>query len=536
MKLRKDIMKIALLQMNPTMGNLAKNTQTILNFVCKAKKEGASILVTSAFALSGYHPKDLLLSQHFHQALNKQLEELKKHTQDFTLVVGHPIQIANQLFNTATIIQNGQFIHQYHQISPTHDKNNDPYFTQGKHPTVFEHSQLRIGILLGEDYHSETIINKTLDLKPHVIVSMNASPFVIDQRQKKLEIIKRQADQHHIPIAYINLVGGQDEYLLDGGSFALNSQGQIVAQAPFYEESLLVVDITKNDFVCGLMATVPSRLESIYQALALSIKDYVTKNNFTEVLIGLSGGIDSALTLAIARDALGHNKIKTVMMPSCYTSPVSLACAKQLAHNMGALHSHMDIWPIYQTIVATLKSEFAGQKEDTAEENIQARIRGMLLMALANKNKSLVLATGNKSELAVGYCTIYGDMVGGFAVLKDISKTLVYELANWRNSKEEIIPLEIINRAPSAELKPNQTDQDHLPSYEVLDAIMKCYMQEHASIEAIIAKGFLASDVKKVIAQLIKNEYKRQQGPIGPCITTYAFGKNWHYPITNHFV
>lgn len=529
-------MKIALLQMNPTMGNLAKNTQTILNFVYQAKKEGASILLTSAFALSGYHPKDLLLSEHFHQALNKQLEELKQQTQDFTLVVGRPTQIANQLFNTATIIQNGQCIHQYHQISSFNNKNNDPYFTQGKHPIVFEHGQLRIALLLGQDYHSETIINNTLNLKPHAIVSMNVVPFVVDQRSKDLETIKRQAKEHHIPIACINLVGGQDEYVFDGGSFALNSQGQLVAQAPFYQESLLVVDITKNDFADGLMATVPSRLESIYQALTLSLKDYVTKNKFAEVLIGLSGGIDSALTLAIAKDALGHQKIKTVMMPSCYTSPVSLACAKELAHNMGVLHSHIDIWPIYQKIVDTLKGEFAGQKEDTTEENIQARIRGMLLMALANKNKSLVLATGNKSELAVGYCTIYGDMVGGFAVLKDISKTLVYELANWRNSKEVIIPLEIINRAPSAELKPNQTDQDHLPSYEVLDAIVKCYMQEHASIEDIIAKGFLASDVKKVIAQLIKNEYKRQQGPIGPCITTDSFGKNWHYPITNHFV
>lgn len=536
MKLRDDIMKIALLQMNPIMGNLAKNTQTILSFVYKAKKEGVSILFTSAFALSGYHPKDLLLSEHFHQALKKELEELKKNTQDFTLIVGHPTKIAHQLFNTATIIQNGQCINQYHQISRPNDKHNYPYFTQGNHPIVFEHDNLRIGLLLDDDYRSEKIINKAVDLKPHLMVSMNASPFMIDQRQKNLEIIKCQGNLHHIPIAYINLVGGQDEYLFDGGSFALNNQGQLVAQAPFYEESLLVVDIIKNDFVGGFIATKPSRLESIYQALLLSTKDYVTKNNFAEVLIGLSGGIDSALTLAIAKDALGHNKVKTVMMPSCYTSPVSLACAKQLAHNMGVLHSHIDIWPIYQKIVEALKSEFTGQKEDATEENIQARIRGMLLMALSNKTKSLVLATGNKSELAVGYCTIYGDMVGGFAVLKDISKTLVYELANWRNKKEVIIPLEIIKRAPSAELKPNQTDQDNLPSYEVLDAIVTCYMEEHASIEEIIAKGFLASEVKKVITLLIKNEYKRQQGPIGPCVTTYAFGKNWHYPITNYFI
>lgn len=530
------MMVLALLQMNPTMGNLAKNTQAILNFVYEAKKENASILFTSSFALSGYHPKDLLLSDHFHQALNAQLEELKKHIQGITLIVGHPTKIANQIFNTATIIQNGQLINQYHQVSSPNDKNNYPYFSQGSHPIIFEHDHLRIGLLLGEDYLSEKIVNNIIDLKANLIVSMHALPFLIGQRQKYLDIVQHQAIQNHIPIAHINLVGGQDEYLFEGGSFALNSQGQCVAQAPFYEESLLALNITQNDFLWGSIATMPSHLESIYQALKLSIKDYVAKNNFATVLIGLSGGIDSALTLAIATDALGPHKVKTIMMPSCYTSQVSLISAKKLAHNMGVSHSHIDIWPIYQKIVDTLKNEFADQKEDTTEENIQARIRGMLLMALSNRTKSLVLATGNKSEMAVGYCTLYGDMVGGFAPLKDISKTLVYELANWRNSKEKIIPLEIIKRAPSAELKPNQTDQDNLPNYEVLDAIMTYYMEYHASIKDIIAKGFLASDVKKVITLLIKNEYKRQQGSIGPCMTTYAFGKDWHYPVTNHFI
>ncbi|WP_287708777.1 NAD+ synthase [Accumulibacter sp.] len=368
-----------------------------------------------------------------------------------------------------------------------------------------------------------------------VLLVLNASPYHIGKRERRTEVLRQRTASTGLPVVYANLAGGQDELVFDGGSFVLDSQGALCCQWAQFEETLGIVDFVDGQPQPGTIVPAPCLEAEIYQALLLGVRDYLGKNGFPGAIIGLSGGIDSALTLCIAVDALGADKVRAVMMPSPYTAEISLSDSREMVRLLGVRYDEIAIEPAMQTLGSMLDKQFAGLPADTTEENLQARIRGMILMAISNKTGSLVLTTGNKSEMAVGYCTLYGDMAGGFAVIKDIAKTLVYRLARWRNTVAYAIPERIINRPPSAELKPDQTDQDSLPPYEVLDAIVEAYMEKDLSPREIIARGHAEADVRRVVHLLKISEYKRRQSPVGIRVTQRGFGKDWRYPITNRY-
>ncbi|WP_028534204.1 NAD+ synthase [Paludibacterium yongneupense] len=529
-------MRIALAQFNPVVGDIAGNTQKILQLARQAMADGADVLVTPELALTGYSPEDLLLREHFYRACNDALDELLE-LDGITLVIGHPVRLGQERFNAATVLRDGNRLGQYHKMLLPNDEVFDEcrYFTPGAAPLVFEQNGVKVGVLICEDVWALDPAAEALDAGAEVVVVLNASPFHRNKVGTRHEVVRYRCEETGLPFVYVNLCGGQDELIFDGASFALNRAGQVVAQAPAYDESLLLVDMVDGDLQPSSRAVLPDTLESIYRALVVGVRDYIDKNGFPGVLLGLSGGIDSALTLAIACDALGAERVKAVMMPSRYTADISVDDSRDMVARLGVKYDEIAIWPMYQSFVAALAPSFAGLAEDTTEENLQARIRGMLLMALSNKSGKLVLTTGNKSEMTTGYCTLYGDMAGGFAVLKDVSKTLVYQLANWRNTLGEVIPERIITRPPSAELRPDQTDQDSLPPYDVLDAIMTLYVEENLSADEIVGRGFADADVGRVVRLLKINEYKRRQAPVGPRVTPRGFGKDWRYPITNRF-
>ncbi len=529
-------MRIALAQFNPVVGDIAGNTRKILDLAKAAMADGADILVTPELALTGYPPEDLLLRPHFYHSCNAAMDELLE-LDGITLVIGHPVRIGTDCFNAATVLRDGNRLGQYHKMLLPNNEVFDEcrYFTPGASPLVFPHGDINVGVLICEDIWSVDPASELADAGADLIVVLNASPFHRNKIESRHQVVKYRIEETGLPVAYVNLTGGQDELVFDGASFAMNRQGQCVAQAPSHEEALLCIDYVDGDFSATTRATLPDALESVYRTLVTGVRDYIGKNGFPGVLLGLSGGIDSALTLAIAVDALGADKVHAVMMPSRYTADISVDDSREMVRRLGVKYDEIAIWPMYEAFTAALAPSFAGLAEDTTEENLQARIRGMLLMALSNKTGKLVLTTGNKSEMTTGYCTLYGDMAGGFAVLKDVAKTLVFELSRWRNREVEIIPERIITRPPSAELRPDQTDQDSLPPYEILDAIMQGYMEENRSAEEIIAAGYAEADVRKVVRLLKINEYKRRQAPVGPRITQRSFGKDWRYPITNRF-
>lgn len=529
-------MRIALAQFNPTVGDLTGNTSKIVQLAIQAREAGAQVLVTPELALTGYSPEDLLLRNHFYQAIQSGLDELLE-LDDITLVVGHPVKLGHERFNAATVMRDGNVLGQYHKmlLPDTEVFDECRYFVPGAVPLVFEQNGIKIGVLICEDTWAVEPAAEAADAGAELLVVLNASPFHAGKQQIRLNTVRYRVEETGLPIAYVNMVGGQDELVFDGASFALNRNGVLIAQAGHCTEELMLVDFQTNDINPAVCKAVPDGLGSIYQALITGTRDYVNKNGFPGAILGMSGGIDSALTLAIAVDALGAERVEAVMMPSPYTAPISLDDSRQMVQGLRVSYQEIDIWPVYQKFKEVLSPAFTGLSEDTTEENIQARVRGTLLMALSNKRGQLVLTTGNKSELTTGYCTLYGDMAGGFAVLKDVAKTLVYQLAEWRNRDGEVIPQRIITRPPSAELRPGQTDQDSLPPYDVLDAIMVRYVEENQSMVQIIADGFSPDDVEKVVRLLTINEYKRRQAPIGPRITQRAFGKDWRYPITNRF-
>lgn len=529
-------MRIALAQFNPIVGDISGNTAKIIHLAQQAKAQGAQVMLTPELALTGYPPEDLLLRNDFHQAVNNALETLLSED-DITLIIGHPLKQGNECFNTASVIRDGNYLGQYHKMTLPNEEVFDEcrYFTPGIAPLVFEQAGSRFGILICEDVWATEPAAATTECGANVIFVLNASPFHRQKFHERQQAVRYRALENQVPIIYVNMVGGQDELVFDGASFAVNQNGDILSQAAFFKEELIFLDMANNHIMAAEYQSIPGELEMIYEALVTSVRDYVNKNSFSGVLLGLSGGIDSALTLTIAVDALGADKVSTVMMPSSYTAQISVEDSRKMIKTLGITYQEIDIWPIYETFIQSLSSSFADKETDSTEENIQARIRGTLLMALSNKTGNLVLTTGNKSELATGYCTLYGDMVGGFAPLKDVEKTLVYQLSLWRNSKQEIIPLRIIQRPPSAELSPGQTDQDSLPKYDILDAILTRYVEHNQSADQIISSGYLKEDVQKVIRLITSNEYKRKQGPIGPKITHRAFGKDWRYPITNRY-
>jgi NAD+ synthetase len=536
-------MHLAIAQINCTVGDIAGNSEKIAIAASKAKAQGASLLITPELALTGYPPEDLLLREDFNQASETALLELAKKTQGIALLVGHPRVFEGACYNAASVLQNGKVIATYHkQALPNHTVFDElRYFKAGTAPLIFEHQGVKCGVLICADIWEANPAKLAKEAGAEILLTLNASPYHMGKQDSRHEVARQRILETGLALVYTNLVGGQDELVFDGASFVLDRSGVVVQQLHAFEEALSIVEI---DCVAGNKANpnlaqitpVLSTEASVYQALTLGLKDYVTKNKFKGVVLGLSGGIDSALTLSVAVDALGAEQVRVVMMPSEFTADMSVSDAHLMADILGVRYSELPIGPLFDLFRETLSDEFAGLPFDTTEENLQARIRGMLLMALSNKFGSIVLTTGNKSEMAVGYSTLYGDMAGGFALLKDVPKTLVYQLSNYRNSISLVIPERIITRPPSAELRHDQKDQDSLPAYEILDAIMEAYVEHDASHADILAMGYRAQDVNRVTSLIDRNEYKRRQSPIGVRITQRGFGKDRRYPITSKFV
>lgn len=531
---------IALSQSNPVLGDLPKNADLIAKAAQLASAKGAKLLLTPELSLTGYPPEDLLLRDAFIQAVDQQLTQLAKNLSshpDLRVIVGHPKRTEAGLQNVASVLYRGEIIASYaKQKLPNHEVFDEVrYFVPGDDACVFEIDGTKIGLIICEDAWHASAAAQAKHHGAELLVIPNASPYHLEKQCLREDVAKARVVETGLPLIYLNAVGGQDELVFDGASFAFSKTGELVLAMPQFKEDMAFIEYSNSDLVKGAV-TAPHSVEAqVYDALVLGVKDYLGKNGFPGAIIGLSGGVDSALVLAIAVDALGADKVRAVMMPSRYTADISWIDAKQMADNLGVQYDEITIAPMVDAFDGALEQEFKGLPVDATEENIQARVRGTLLMAMSNKSGRIVLTTGNKSEMAVGYCTLYGDMAGGFAVIKDIAKTLVYRLCHYRNSIAPVIPERILTRAPSAELRPDQKDQDSLPEYDVLDAILGLYMEQDESIESIIAKGYRAEDVEKVTRLIKINEYKRRQAPIGVRITQRAFGRDWRYPITNKF-
>ena len=530
-------LKIAIAQINATVGDLAGNAARILDFAQRARALGADLLLTPELVLCGYPPEDLLLRQDFYVACERELDRLAAALQGIDVLVGHPLEREGCCFNAATLLSNGARVATYcKQRLPNYEVfDEERYFDSGDTPCVVAIKGVRCGINICADVWEAGAADRARESGAEVLLVLNASPYHIGKQERRTEVLRERITATGLPVVYANLVGGQDELVFDGGSFAMDSHGALCCQLPKFEEALALVEFDNGQPQPGVIVAEQAVEAEVYRALVIGVRDYLGKNGFPGAIIGLSGGIDSALTLCIAVDALGADKVRAVMMPSPYTAEISLADSREMIRLLGVRYDEIAIEPAMQIFAGMLEKEFAGLPADTTEENIQARIRGMLLMALSNKSGSLVLTTGNKSEMAVGYCTLYGDMAGGFAVIKDIAKTLVYRLARWRNTVSQAIPERIITRPPSAELKPGQTDQDNLPAYDVLDAIIEDYMVNDLSPRQIIARGHAEPDVRRVVHLLKISEYKRRQSPVGIRVTQRGFGKDWRFPITNRY-
>ena len=533
---------IALAQINSVVGDLSGNAKLISDAAEAAYRAGAKLLITPELALTGYPPEDLLLRPAFIDAAADALDQLRTSLTAYaglTVVIGHPQKTPQGLHNAASVLRGGKCIANYakHELPNNEVFDEVRYFTPGNAPCVFDLEGCAIGVIICEDAWHPGPANQAKAAGANILISLNASPYHLHKEDLRLEVLRNVIGVTGLPFIYVNAVGGQDELVFDGGSFALNSDGHVATAMPQFETGISLVTINLDgEPELGKIATSQSMESQAYAALVLGVRDYVQKNNFPGVILGLSGGVDSALVLAVAVDALGADRVRAVMMPSPYTAEISWVDARALANNLGVQYDEIPITPAVEALESALASQFAGLVRDTTEENIQARMRGTILMALSNKTGRLVLTAGNKSEMAVGYCTLYGDMAGGFAVIKDIPKTLVYKLCAYRNKLAPIIPERILTRAPSAELRPDQTDQDSLPPYELLDAIVEGYMEQNQSLAALIERGFDEASVRKITRLIKLNEYKRRQAPPGVRITTRAFGRDWRYPITSGFL
>jgi NAD+ synthetase len=530
-------MKIALAQFNPVVGDIDGNVAKILEAAGRAKELGASLLLTPELALCGYPPEDLLLRVGFNLACINALRAMARQVAGITLVVGHPDLVRDERFNAASVLRDGEVVQTYHKHKlPNHTVFDEVrYFTPGTDAGVFEVEGVKFGLNICADIWHETPASVAREAGADILLVLNASPYHMNKQATRYEVLRERVQETGMPIVYCNMVGGQDELVFDGAGCVMNSRGELTHQFPAFKEMLALVELDGAEPKAGERVPEPALEASVYQALCLGVKDYVEKNGFPGVELGLSGGIDSALTLAVAVDALGAERVHAVMMPSQFTADMSLEDARQMAESLGVRYSEISIKPMYDEFLSSLADEFNDLPFDATEENIQARIRGTLLMALSNKYGTLVITTGNKSEMAVGYATLYGDMAGGFAVLKDIPKTLVYRLSNYRNGLSPVIPQRVITRAPSAELRANQVDQDSLPPYDILDGIMEAYVQHDLCPEEIEGMGYKAEDVRRVVTLIDRNEYKRRQAPVGVRVTARGFGKDRRYPITSKY-
>ena len=534
-----DTLRVAMAQLNFVVGDIPGNVERILQTAKTARDQHqADMLLCSELALTGYPPEDLLLRPSLELRVDKALQQLKDGVKGIALVIGYPRYHNGQLYNMAGVILDGELIFEYaKQCLPNYQVFDEKrYFVAGTQSGTFSFKGCRIGLSICEDiWHSEPVAQLKAQ-QAQLILNLNASPFHAGKTHVRQQVLAQRAQESGAVILYVNQVGGQDELIFDGGSMVVNAQGQQVFASAHFTESLDCVDLNlESGEVTPLQPSVPalSHEDAIYEALVLGVRDYVEKNRFPSVVLGLSGGIDSGLTAAIAVDALGPERVKVVMMPFRYTANMSIEDAEAQAKLLGIEYSAISIEPIYESFMQQLAPEFEGRQADTTEENLQARCRGVLLMAISNKTGALVLTTGNKSEVAVGYSTLYGDMAGGFDVLKDVPKTLVYRLSEHRNKRSPAIPQRVIDRPPSAELAPDQKDQDSLPDYADLDRILELYVEQDYSAHAIIEEGFDEAVVNRVIRLVDINEYKRRQAPIGPRITQRGFGRDRRYPITS---
>ena len=528
---------IAVAQFNPVVGDLAGNTRLILDAMAEAEARSARLLLTPELSICGYPPEDLLLRPDFYLACREAVDAIAARTGDMAVVVGLPDFDEVGRYNAAVVLRNGEIVARCRkQRLPNYEVFDEKrYFDPATEGCVFELDGVRCGLLICADLWGPAPAGVLERAGADVILAINASPCHLGKQAERYRVTRERTAETGLPVLYGNMVGGQDELVFDGASFAMQRDGSVAWQAPAFASLVEVVHLADGRWVEMPCTPLPDIETEAYTALVMGVRDYLGKNGFPGAIIGLSGGIDSALTLAVAVDALGADRVRAVMMPSPYTAQMSLDDAAEMARRLNVRYDVLPIEPAMETFGSMLAGQFAGLAEDTTEENIQSRIRGLLLMALSNKTGAIVLTTGNKSEMATGYATLYGDMAGGFAVLKDLYKTFVFRLSNWRNTVSPVIPQNIIDRPPSAELKPDQKDQDSLPPYDMLDAIIQAYMERDESPRDIVAAGFPEGEVRRVVGMLKRNEYKRRQAPVGIRVTQRGFGRDWRYPITSRY-
>jgi NAD+ synthase (glutamine-hydrolysing) len=531
-------------QLNLVVGDVDGNTSRIIAAANQARDESrADVVMLPELAVSGYPPEDLLFHSGMRAQVARSIGRLKAEVRGITLIAGYPEYDGTRIFNSALVIRDGAVLANHRKACLPNYRVFDEkrYFTPGTEPTVVEMNGIRAGILVCEDVWEPEPAGQARGAGAEVLLVINASPYEVNkQRQRELEVVRPRVTETGVPLVFVNLIGGQDELVFDGNSFVMDVRGEVTLRAPAFTEGMYAVDLVAGEdgavrAMPGTVAAWQSEEESVYGALVQGTRDYVNKHRFPGVVLGLSGGVDSALTLCIAVDALGADRVHSVSMPSRYTAQMSKDDAAQQASWLEVEHSEISIEGMFEATLTALKDEFAGRPADTAEENIQSRCRGVLLMGISNKTGRMLLTTGNKSEMAVGYATLYGDMAGGFAPIKDCSKMLVYRLCAWRNAKSRAIPARVIERAPSAELRPDQKDTDSLPPYEILDPILEAFIEEDLSVDQIAARGFDRKTVGRILDLVKRNEYKRRQAPPGVRVSGRAFGRDWRYPITSGY-
>jgi NAD+ synthase (glutamine-hydrolysing) len=531
-------------QLNLVVGDVEGNTSRIVEAANRARDEmGADVVMVPELAVSGYPPEDLLFHSGMRAQVARSIGRLKAEIRGIILVAGYPEYDGAQIFNSALVVRDGAVLANHRKACLPNYRVFDEkrYFTPGDTPTVVDVHGFKAGILVCEDVWEPEPAGQARGAGAQVLLVINASPYEVDkQSQRESGVARLRVAETGVPMVFVNLLGGQDELVFDGNSFVMDASGRVTTRAPAFTEGMYAVDLVVDENgaispLPGEIAPLQTEEESVYGALVQGTRDYVEKHRFPGVVLGLSGGVDSALTLCIAVDALGADRVHSVAMPSRYTSQISKDDAARQASWLKVKHSEISIEGMFEATLTALKDEFGGRPADTAEENIQSRCRGVLLMGISNKTGKMLLTTGNKSEMAVGYATLYGDMAGGFAPIKDCSKLLVYRLCAWRNRQSLVIPARVIERPPSAELRPDQKDTDSLPPYEILDPILEAFIEEDLSVGQIVARGFDRKVVGRILDLVKRNEYKRRQAPPGVRVSGRAFGRDWRYPITSGY-